>query len=147
MGSASLSGSLSARRTAEGRCVSAHRYRNALIDIPQVLINKRTHTFADFLRVRFVACFNGVGSSFGASLEEDALLCCTLNSSIEYLLYLARLQRQASRLQQLTSAALSEVEFWRCSGVFPPGRASEKHANIRTRVLPCLGGTGRRPCC
>lgn len=51
MGSVSLSGSLSTRRIAEGHCVCALAssalllYRNALIDIPEVLINKRTHSF------------------------------------------------------------------------------------------------------
>lgn len=46
MGSVSLSGSLSTRRIAEGHCVCALAssdlllYRNALIDIPKVLINK-----------------------------------------------------------------------------------------------------------
>lgn len=51
MDSVSLSGSLSTRRIAEGHCVCALAssdlllYRNALIDIPKVLINKRTHSF------------------------------------------------------------------------------------------------------
>lgn len=51
MGSVLVSGSLSAKRIAEGRCVCAPApsalllYRNALIDIPEVLINKRTHSF------------------------------------------------------------------------------------------------------
>lgn len=51
MGSVPVSGSLSARRIAEGHCVYSLAssalllYRNALIDIPEVLINKRTNSF------------------------------------------------------------------------------------------------------
>lgn len=46
-----MSGSLSTRRIAEGHCVCVLAssaplvYRNALIDIPEVLINKGTNSF------------------------------------------------------------------------------------------------------
>lgn len=63
MGSVSLSGSLSARRIAEGHCVCALAssalllYRNALIDIPEVLINKRTHSFLTLTEFALLVSF------------------------------------------------------------------------------------------
>lgn len=61
MGSVSLSGSLSTRRIAEGQRVCAlpssalRLERDTLIDIPEVLINKRTHTFL----ISYGVCFVG----------------------------------------------------------------------------------------
>lgn len=61
MGSVSLSGSLSMGRIAEGHCVCALAssalllYRNALIDIPEVLINKRTHSFLTLMGFALLA--------------------------------------------------------------------------------------------
>lgn len=66
MGSVSLSGSLSTRRIAEGHCVCALASsalplgRNALIDIPEVLINKRTHSFLTRMGFCFVGKFFGL---------------------------------------------------------------------------------------
>lgn len=70
MGSLSVSGSLSMGRIAEGHCVcklassAPLLYRNALIDIPEVLINKRTHSFLTLvwfaLLVSFFLAFNSV---------------------------------------------------------------------------------------
>lgn len=63
MGSVSLSGSLSTRRIAEGHCVCALAssalllYRNALIDIPEVLINKRTHSFLTLTEFALLVSF------------------------------------------------------------------------------------------
>lgn len=66
MGSVALSGSLSTRRIAEGHCVCALAssalllYRNALIDIPEVLINKRTHTFLTLVGFALLLSFFGL---------------------------------------------------------------------------------------
>lgn len=62
MGSVPVSGSLSTRRIAEGHCVCALAssvllYRNALIDIPEVLINKRTHSFPTLLGFALLISF------------------------------------------------------------------------------------------
>lgn len=66
MGSVSVSGSLSTRRIAEGHCVCALAssalllYRNALIDISEVLINKRTHSFPTLLGCTLLVSFFGL---------------------------------------------------------------------------------------
>lgn len=63
MGSVPVSGSLSTRRIAEGHCVCALAssalllYRNALIDIPEVLINKRTNSFLTLMGFALLVSF------------------------------------------------------------------------------------------
>lgn len=97
MGSVSVSGSLS-RRIAEGHCVCVLAssafllYRNALIDIPEVLINKSTHSFPSLvvlsLLVSFLA-FNRVGQEFcgraGTLLmlkqTSDRVISCSMKLS------------------------------------------------------------------
>lgn len=66
MGSVPVSGSLSMRRIAEGHCVCAPAssalllYRNALIDIPEVIINKRTHSFLTLIGFALSLSFFGL---------------------------------------------------------------------------------------
>lgn len=66
MATVSLSGSLSSRRTAEGHCVcelvssAPLLYRNALIDILEVLINKRTHSFLTLMGFSLWVSFFGL---------------------------------------------------------------------------------------
>lgn len=66
MGSVPVSGSLSMRRIAEGHCVCAQPssalllYRNACIDIPRVLINKRTHSFLTLTGFALLVSFYGL---------------------------------------------------------------------------------------
>lgn len=63
MGSVPVSGSLSTRRIAEGHCVCALAssalilYRNALIDIPEVIINKKTHSFLTLIGFALLLSF------------------------------------------------------------------------------------------
>lgn len=58
-----VSGSLSTRRIAGGHCVCALPstafllYRNALIDIPEVLINKRTHSLLSLMELALLVSF------------------------------------------------------------------------------------------
>lgn len=66
MASVSLSGSLSMGRIAEGHCVctlpssALLLYRNALIDILEVLINKRTHSFLTLTVFALLVSFFGL---------------------------------------------------------------------------------------
>lgn len=66
MGSVPVSGSLSTRRIAEGHCVcvldssALLLYRNALIDIPEVIINKRTHSFLTLIGFALLLSFFGL---------------------------------------------------------------------------------------
>lgn len=66
MASVSLSGSLSSSRTAEGHCAcelvssAPLLYRNALIDILEVLINKGTHSFLTLIGFSLWASYFGL---------------------------------------------------------------------------------------
>lgn len=85
MGDVPVSGSLSTRRIAEGHCVCALAssalllYRNALIDIPEVLINKRTNSFPTLMGFSLLVSFFGLLIWFakdfvGESRDTEILL-------------------------------------------------------------------------